>query len=173
MILLACFKRLAGMMLMISSFSMFQTIVEAITAPMRILESIFATLGDPDRMMAIGESFGLIAEEIDNIPVAKAVTLTATLGATAAAATAIGVVGGAAAMATGVVETLMGKPGEPGAGGAGGAGGHGNPFAPPEGRARKQELTVNLNLDGKTVDKKVIQIINDKIIRPGWSGGIG
>jgi hypothetical protein len=166
----------AGMTLMISSFGMFQTIVEAITAPMRILESIFATLGDPDRMMAIGESFGLIAQEIDNIPVAKAVTLTATLGATAVAATAIGVVGGAAAMATGVVETLMGSPGAPGAGGAGGvggAGGHGNPFAPPEGRARNQELTVNLNLDGKTVDKKVIQIINDKIIRPGWSGGVG
>jgi hypothetical protein len=79
-------------------------------------------------------------------------------------------------MATGVMETLMGSPGAPGAGGAGGvggAGGHGNPFAPPEGPARNQELTVNLNLDGKTVDKKVIQIINDKIIRPGWSGGVG
>lgn len=159
-----------GLILMVGSFGLLQTMVEAIIIPFKILESIFATLGDPVKLMAIGEGFGEIAQEIANLPAGKTMLLTSTLGKASAAAHAINTVGGGEVYAQKVVEALntKGAPGAAGAAGAAGASGAGTTTAP-----RKQELTVNLNLAGKTIDTKVIEIINDKIIRPGWSGGIG
>ena len=149
-----------------------QMIVEAVTAPLRILESVFATLADPAKLVAIGEAIGMIAEEVGNIPATKTIQMTALLGAATTAANTVATVGGAQVMAQGVVEGITGAGGIGGAGGAGGVGGAGG-----AGGARAATppvtLEVQLNLDGKKLDKKVITIINDKIVKPGWSGGIG
>ena len=155
---------------MVGAFGLLQKMVEAIIAPFEILASLFTVLGDPVKLMAIGEGFGEIAQEIANLPVAKTIMLTSTLGKASAAAHAINTVGGGEAYAQKVVEALgaTGAPGAAGTPGAAGAPGAAATTAP-----RKQELTVNLNLAGKTIDTKVIEIINDKIIRPGWAGGVG
>ena len=159
-----------GLILMVGAFGLLQKMVEAIIAPFEILASLFTVLGDPVKLMAIGEGFGEIAQEIANLPVAKTIMLTSTLGKASAAAHAINTVGGGEAYAQKVVEALgaTGAPGAAGTPGAAGAPGAAATTAP-----RKQELTVNLNLAGKTIDTKVIEIINDKIIRPGWAGGVG
>ena len=159
-----------GLILMVGAFGLLQKMVEAIIAPFEILASLFTILGDPIKLMAIGEGFGEIAQEIANLPVAKTIMLTSTLGKASAAAHAINTVGGGEAYAQKVVEALgaTGAPGAAGTPGAAGAPGAAATTAP-----RKQELTVNLNLAGKTIDTKVIEIINDKIIRPGWAGGVG
>jgi len=161
-----------GMEMMMTALKAMQMIVEAVTAPLRILESVFATLADPAKLVAIGEAIGMIAEEVGNIPATKTIQMTALLGAATTAANTVATVGGAQVMAQGVVEGITGAGGIGGAGGAGGVGGAGG--AGGAGAATPPvALEVQLNLDGKKLDKKVITIINDKVVKPGWSGGIG
>ena len=123
---------------------MLGTVVEALTAPFRVMESIFETLTDPERVANLAVGFMQIADAIDKIPTTKAVAMTATLGATAAAAAATAAVGGGAAMATNVVSALGG----PAAG----------PTAAPA-QERPYQVTINLQMGDEIIKTEVVDIV--------------
>ena len=123
---------------------MFGKIVEQVTAPLRVMESVFETLTDPQRIADLAVGFMEIAGAIDKIPTTKAVAMTATLGAAAVAATATRAVGGGAAMATNVVSAM----------------GQNNNTAPvSQANERPYQVTINLQMGDEIIKTEVVDIV--------------
>ena len=123
---------------------MLGTVIEAVTAPLRVMESVFETLTDPQRIADLAVGFVAIADAIDKIPTTKAVAMTATLGATAAAATATAVVGGGAAMATNVVSAMGGAQAAP---------------TQVQAQERPYQVTINLQMGDEIIKTEVVDIV--------------
>ena len=123
---------------------MLGTVVEAITTPLRIMESVFETLTDPQRIADLAVGFVAIADAIDKIPTTKAVAMTATLGATAAAAAATAAVGGGTAMAANVVSAIGGGQTAP---------------TQVQAQERPYQVTINLQMGDDIIKTEVVDIV--------------
>ena len=126
-----------------SMISALGDVIEATAKPLGILESIFQTLTDPERIANLAVGFKEIAAAIDDIPTTKAIAMTATLGAAALAATTTAALPGGASPVTNFVKGGAASPGPVAAAGS----------------ERPYEVTINLQMGEDTITSEVFELM--------------
>jgi len=149
------------------SFSLIESAVTLLTAPFKALEGVIATMGNVMGVMAssmtqiaqlefghLADDFVAIALAISEVPIMKAVALTATLAAVTTANTA------ATALATVTGGRFIGAAlgSSPAAGGAAAA-----PPAGGTGGERPYNVTIKLEMDGDVLAKKQVQFLGGTV----------